>query len=70
MNDRDDLASVSIIGPDLGIADALATAVFAAGLQNIAWLGDFPGYDPIAVTSDRRILSSPAAPFNAPEPPT
>ena len=70
MNDREDLASVSIIGPDLGIADALATAVFAAGLQNIAWLGDFPGYDPIAVTSDRRILSSPAAPFNAPEPPT
>jgi len=71
MNDREDeLASVSIVGPDLGIADALATAVFAAGLQDTAWLGDFPDYDLVAVTSDRRILRSPAAPFTAPEPPT
>ena len=70
MNDRDELASVSIIGPDLGVADALATAVFAAGLQNTAWLGDYPDYDLVTVTSNRRILSSPAAPFSAPEPPT
>ena len=67
-DDRDEeLASVSIVGPDLGIADALATAVFAAGLQNIAWLNDFGEYDLIAVTSDRRILRSPAAPFTSPE---
>lgn len=57
------LASVSIVGPDLGIADALATAVFAAGLGTIDWLGNFPAYDLIAVTSDRRILRSPTAAF-------
>ncbi|MCL1693679.1 MAG: FAD:protein FMN transferase [Actinomycetia bacterium] len=63
-DDRDEeLASVSIVGPDLGIADALATAVFAAGLGSIAWLGDYPDYDLIAVTSDRRVLRSPAAPW-------
>ncbi len=64
VTDQDEnLASVSIVGPDLGIADALATAVFAAGLRNIAWLNDFAEYDLIAVTSDRRILRSPAAPW-------
>ena len=67
-NDRDEeLASVSIVGPDLGIADALATAVFAAGLGSIAWLGDYPDYDLIAVTADRRVLRSPAAPFTSPD---
>ena len=67
-DDRDEeLASVSIVGPDLAVADALATAVFAAGFENIAWLGDYPDYDLIAVTSDRRVLRSPAAPFTGPE---
>ncbi|MEA3511627.1 MAG: FAD:protein FMN transferase [Actinomycetota bacterium] len=71
MDDRDgELASVSIVGPDLGIADALATAVFAAGLESIAWLSNFPEYHLIAVTSGRRILRSPKAPFSAFEPTT
>lgn len=56
-------ASVSIVGPDLGIADALATAVFASGIKDIGWLSNFPEYDLIAVTSDRRILRSPTVAF-------
>jgi thiamine biosynthesis lipoprotein ApbE len=56
-------AGGDIVGPDLGIADALATAVLAAGLRNIAWLANSPGYELLAVTSDRRILRSPTAPF-------
>jgi thiamine biosynthesis lipoprotein len=59
----DALASVSIIGPDLGVADALATAVFASGLDHIHWLNDFPEYDLVAVTSDGRILGSPTAAY-------
>jgi thiamine biosynthesis lipoprotein len=55
-------ASVSVIGPDLGIADALATAVFASW-PPADWLGHFPGYDLIVVTSDRRVLRSPTARF-------
>jgi len=57
------LSSVSVLGPDLGIADALATAVFAAGLSDAGWLNRFRDYDLIAVTADRRILRSPTAPF-------
>lgn len=67
VRDRDEnVASVSIVGPDLGIADALATAVFASGLGDLDWLSRFPGYELIAVTTDRRILRSPGAPFTRP----
>jgi FAD:protein FMN transferase len=59
------LASVSVTGPDLGIADALATAVFSAGADNSGWLRRFPGYGFIAVTSDRRILRTPEVPFES-----
>jgi thiamine biosynthesis lipoprotein len=63
MERSDPLASASIVGPDLGIADALATAAFVSGPGNIGWLSDFPEYSIVAVTSDRRILRSPSAPF-------
>lgn len=36
--------SVTIIGPELGVADALATAVFAAGGGTPGWLRRFPEY--------------------------
>ena len=58
-------AGISIVGPDLGIADALATAVFASGIEDIGWLSNFPEYDLIAVTSDHRILRSQTAPFTS-----
>ena len=59
----DALASVSVLGPDLGIADAMATAIFAGGLSDATWLGRFTGYDFIVVTTDRHILRSPSARF-------
>lgn len=59
----DALAGVSVLGPDLGIADAVATAVFAGGLRDAAWLSRFGDYQFVAVTEDRRILRSPAARF-------
>lgn len=59
------LSGVSVLGPNLGIADALATAVFSAGLSDAVWLNRFPDYDLIAVTTDRRVLRSPTAPFTA-----
>ena len=57
------LTSVSVLGSDLGIADAVATAILAAGLSDASWLDRFAGYDFIAVTADRRILRSPTARF-------
>ena len=59
--DRATLAGVSVIGPNLGTADALATAVFAEGSGRPAWLGRFPGYDLVLVTTDGRLLSTPGA---------
>ena len=57
------LTSVSVLGPDLGIADAVATAILAGGLSGATWLNRFAGYDFVAVTADRRILRSPTARF-------
>jgi thiamine biosynthesis lipoprotein len=37
-------SSVTIMGPQLGVADALATAVFAAGDDAPGWLHRFPEY--------------------------
>jgi len=62
----DGLASVSVVGPRLAIADALATAVMAVGLEQAGWFVDFTEYRLIAMTNDRRLLRSPSEP--APHP--
>jgi len=47
------LASVTVIGPSLGTADALATAVFAAGGAGpFDWLGAFAGYAVLLIAPD------------------
>lgn len=46
------LASATVVGPDLGIADALATAASAAGPGALDWLDDVAGYDALLVTVD------------------
>ncbi len=51
------LASVSVIGPDLGTADAISTALFSS--SDHTWLERFPGYESIAIMTDRRVLTSP-----------
>lgn len=38
------LASVTVVGPDLGTADAYATAAFALGADGPAWLRTLDGY--------------------------
>jgi thiamine biosynthesis lipoprotein len=38
------LASVTVVGPDLGTADAFATAAFALGTDGPAWLRSLEGY--------------------------
>jgi thiamine biosynthesis lipoprotein len=53
------LASVTVVGPELGIADALATAIFAEGSGAPAWLGRFPGYEVLLVTMDDRVRWTP-----------
>jgi thiamine biosynthesis lipoprotein len=53
------LLSVTIAGPDLGTADAYATAAFAMGADGPAWTATLEGYDAMCITSDHSVLSTP-----------
>ena len=54
-----ELASVTIVGPDLTFADAYATAVFVMGLDGIDWIGTRPGYDAYVITHDDMTYRTP-----------
>src|SRR4051794_11818807 len=53
------LLSVTVVGPDLAMADAYATAAFAMGSEGPAWTATLAGYDAMCITSDHRVLSTP-----------
>jgi thiamine biosynthesis lipoprotein len=44
--------SASVVGPDLALADALATALVAAGPEGLAMVAALPGYTALIVGSD------------------
>ena len=55
-----DLASVTIVGPDLTYADAYATSVFVMGLDGLVWLIEHhPDYAGFVITRDDRAVSTP-----------
>lgn len=55
-----DLASVTIVGPDLTYADAYATSVFVMGLDGLNWLIErHPDYAGFVITWDGRAVSTP-----------
>lgn len=47
-----ELASVTVIGPDLTLADAYATTVFVMGLDGLDWVEAHVGYDAYIITRD------------------
>jgi FAD:protein FMN transferase len=53
------LLSVTIVGPQLGTADAYATAAFAMGAEGPAWTATLSGYDAMCITDDHRVLTTP-----------
>ena len=53
------LLSVTVVGPDLGTADAYATAAFAMGADGPAWTAGLDGYDAMTVVAGDRVLSTP-----------
>jgi FAD:protein FMN transferase len=53
------LLSVTIVGPDLGTADAYATAAFAMGAAGPEWTTTLDGYEALCITADHRVLSTP-----------
>ena len=58
-----ELSSVTVVGPDLGLADAYATAALAMGTAGLAWLGHLAGYESYAVTADARSFRSEGLPM-------
>jgi FAD:protein FMN transferase len=50
------LLSVTVVGPDLGTADAYATAGFALGAAGPAWTASLTGYDVMTIVPRDRVL--------------
>jgi thiamine biosynthesis lipoprotein len=50
--------SVTVAGPDLGAADAYATAAFAMGVDGPAWTATLGTYDALTILADGRVLST------------
>lgn len=53
------LLSVTVLGPDLGFADAYATAAFAMGHSAPQWLATVEGYEAMAILQDERVVCTP-----------
>ena len=54
-----DLASVTVVGPDLTWVDAYATTVFVMGIAGLDWLVSHPGYEAMAITHDATVITTP-----------
>ena len=52
------LVSVTVVGPDLGVADALATAAVACGSIGEPWLSRRPGIEAFAITDEGSVLTT------------
>jgi thiamine biosynthesis lipoprotein len=53
-----DVLSVTIVGPDLGTADAYATAAYAMGKAGPAWTARLAGYEAMTIMGDETVLST------------
>ena len=60
------LCSVTVTGPDLGVADAYATAAVAMGERGPEWLAGLDGYECAVVTSEGAAMRSPGLPLLSP----
>jgi thiamine biosynthesis lipoprotein len=58
-----DVLSVTVVGPDLGMADAYSTAAFALGADGPNWTLGLEGYESMTVFADDRVLWTPGFPI-------
>ena len=54
----DELLTITVAGPDLGRADAYATAAFAMGREGLRWVEVLPGYYAAGITHDARLITT------------
>ena len=59
------LVQATVIGDDLALADAFATALMVTGEDGLTLLAGEPGYSALIVTGDGRMLATPAFPIAA-----
>lgn len=50
----DDLTGATVVGPDLTVADAFATALFVKGVDGLGWLETRADYDGYVITNEGR----------------
>jgi len=50
--------SVTVVGPDLGTADAYATAAFAMGIAGPHWTARLRGYDAMTILADGTVYTT------------
>lgn len=48
-----ELASATVVGPDLALADGYATIVFVLGLDGLEWLDSHSGYEGYLITDEQ-----------------
>ena len=61
------ILSVTVTGPDLGTADAYATAAYAMGPRRaIDWTARLRGYEALTILSGGRVLATPGFPTATP----
>ena len=53
-----ELASATVVGPDLAEADAYATTIYVMGVDGLQWLSERPGYSGCLITNDLRLLTT------------
>jgi FAD:protein FMN transferase len=51
--------SITVAGPDLGFADAYATAAMALGNDGMDWLTTLPGIDAMGITKAGEVVATP-----------
>jgi thiamine biosynthesis lipoprotein len=54
--------SVTVVGPDLGMADAYATAAFAMGHDGPEWTLGLDGYESMTILANDAVLTTPGFP--------
>ena len=54
--------SVTVVGPDLGTADAYSTAAFAMGSDGPGWTARLHGYEAMTILADDTVLTTPGFP--------
>jgi FAD:protein FMN transferase len=58
----DGVLSVTVTGPDLGLADAYSTAAFALGRDGPRWTLGLDGYEAMTILADQIVLQTPGFP--------